>query len=169
MNRQTESCFGYSLKTHRLDSVHRGCYGRPLVATVTCWTSFRGQHWRRRWAPSPRELRVARTADGRPECSAWMYRERERDGSQTGRGRTWRRTRGLGRGLSEHSQDGWVGAALAGLGVAQHLVSGHFPFVEGEAAFLWAGPAQTCKHTTEHESTPAHTSLFLLFLTSPLC
>lgn len=53
---------------------------------------------------------------------------------------------GTGRdgGVSEdgYLQDGGVGAPLAGLGVADHVVAGHLVLVETEAASLRAGATQ---------------------------
>lgn len=52
--------------------------------------------------------------------------------------------RGDGTGVSEdgYLQDGGVGAPLAGLGVADHVVAGHLVLVETEAASLRAGATQ---------------------------
>lgn len=47
-----------------------------------------------------------------------------------------------------HLQDGRVGAALAGLAVANHPFNGERFIVEGKAALLWAGTTQTYKQTS---------------------
>lgn len=44
-------------------------------------------------------------------------------------------------------QDGGLGAALAGLDVADHSSFRHFLVIEAEAALFWASTAHTCKQT----------------------
>lgn len=50
-----------------------------------------------------------------------------------------------------HLQDGRVGAALAGLDVANHPFFGDWVIVETKAALLWAGTTQTYKQTSVSE------------------